>query len=245
MNSELSLIKKEANDSKIFLNLYNRSNRLVSAVFLVMSVVENNSDIKEKIKENALELIPLCVSLKEVRGAVSSNILSQIEKKILELLSFLEVAAVAGFVSQMNTSILRKEFESFLVSIAEFANGVEELEQNSLNEVLASKNESQGPTKTSMSDTKPVSQDQRGFARVIDQDLSKIKDENKGHNRKDLRKNAILEYVRNHPNVSIKEIAPNIKGCGEKTIQRELVDLVGSGLVHRVGERRWSRYTVA
>lgn len=52
----------------------------------------------------------------------------------------------------------------------------------------------------------------------------------------------ILDYIRLKGSVSIKEIASTIKGCSEKTIQRELISLIQEGLVRRVGERRWSHY---
>ncbi len=55
----------------------------------------------------------------------------------------------------------------------------------------------------------------------------------------------ILEYIRRQGSVSIKEIATTIKGCSEKTIQRELISLIQAGLVRRVGERRWSHYEPA
>ncbi len=55
----------------------------------------------------------------------------------------------------------------------------------------------------------------------------------------------ILEYIRRQKSVSIKEIATTIKGCSEKTIQRELTLLIQRGLVRRVGERRWSHYEPA
>ena len=55
----------------------------------------------------------------------------------------------------------------------------------------------------------------------------------------------ILEHLRRQKSASIKDIATVIKGCSEKTIQRELGILIEEGLVKRVGERRWSVYMVA
>ena len=57
------------------------------------------------------------------------------------------------------------------------------------------------------------------------------------------RASLILEFVRKHKNVSIKDIAKVIKGFSEKTIQRELTALIGQGLVEKRGERRWSIYS--
>ncbi len=42
--------------------------------------------------------------------------------------------------------------------------------------------------------------------------------------------------------VSIKDISAVVRGCSEKTIQRELSVLISRGVVQKVGERRWSVY---
>ena len=52
----------------------------------------------------------------------------------------------------------------------------------------------------------------------------------------------VLAIVRENKGVSIKDIAAVVKNCSEKTIQRELNELIRQGLVRRVGERRWSQY---
>jgi DeoR/GlpR family transcriptional regulator of sugar metabolism len=59
----------------------------------------------------------------------------------------------------------------------------------------------------------------------------------------------ILAFIRAKLSVSIKDICQlpdaEIKGCSEKTIQRELADLIRQGLIKKVGERRWSQYVPA
>jgi hypothetical protein len=67
-----------------------------------------------------------------------------------------------------------------------------------------------------------------------------VKDKDIGLNK---RTSLILEFVRKHKNVSIKDIAKVIKGFSEKTIQRELGTLIQQGLVEKRGERRWSIYS--
>jgi hypothetical protein len=43
----------------------------------------------------------------------------------------------------------------------------------------------------------------------------------------------------------IKDVSPLVTGCSEKTIQRELSAMVRSGILKKVGEKRWSRYSLA
>jgi len=61
---------------------------------------------------------------------------------------------------------------------------------------------------------------------------------------KDLRKKTILDFVKGKSWTSIKDIATAVHGCGEKTVQRLLVEMVEEGHLKKQGERRWSRYMV-
>jgi hypothetical protein len=56
------------------------------------------------------------------------------------------------------------------------------------------------------------------------------------------RASLIMAFVRKHTGSSIKEISKVVKGCSEKTIQRELSWLIEQGLIEKRGERRWSIY---
>ena len=60
--------------------------------------------------------------------------------------------------------------------------------------------------------------------------------------RKVSRRDQILGLFVKGVDVSIKDIATRIKGCSEKTIQRELNALVYDNKIVRIGEKRWSRY---
>ncbi|MAZ41108.1 hypothetical protein CL654_03245 [bacterium] len=63
---------------------------------------------------------------------------------------------------------------------------------------------------------------------------------------KEKRRDLILSFIKNkHEEVSIKDIfeLPELKkNYSEKTIQRELIDMVDKGVLKKKGERRWSRY---
>ncbi len=58
------------------------------------------------------------------------------------------------------------------------------------------------------------------------------------------RQQIIINELRNKGQLTVKDLAEKIKDCSEKTIQRELLSLVGSGVLRKEGERRWSRYSV-
>lgn len=58
------------------------------------------------------------------------------------------------------------------------------------------------------------------------------------------RQHAIKRIIEERDTVSIKDISEHIKDCSEKTIQRELNDMIEKGLIKREGERRWSQYSL-
>lgn len=58
------------------------------------------------------------------------------------------------------------------------------------------------------------------------------------------RRDQILALFVRGVDVSIKDIAAKIKGCSEKTIQRELNALLYDNVIERIGEKRWSRYVL-
>jgi len=63
--------------------------------------------------------------------------------------------------------------------------------------------------------------------------------------KKTSRRSLIINTIQKKGSVMIKDLTPVIKGCSEKTIQRELATLVDKGIVNKEGERRWSVYSMA
>jgi hypothetical protein len=56
------------------------------------------------------------------------------------------------------------------------------------------------------------------------------------------RRDTILSIIRTKGSVSIKDISDVVTDCSEKTIQRELMDMIKDNIVIKEGERRWSKY---
>jgi hypothetical protein len=59
------------------------------------------------------------------------------------------------------------------------------------------------------------------------------------------RRDAIMRTIRSKGQVTIKDISENINGCSEKTIQRDLQELIQHGVLVREGEKRWAVYKLA
>lgn len=239
-----------------FIDLYNRSYRLVAAVFSVCNVIDEDRELKTKIKNLSLDLISISVNLKDINFSDARKLVGEVEKKSLLLMSMLDIASISGLISSMNGDILREEFKLFISDLRKFLSKFE-IEKNisvkgifelpvsidSTNEMtfqdlkkMIEMEYTKTKESTSESYTGSFGQTRNG---------SKVVEKNgNGHKRKDTRKNTILEFIKGHNNVNIKDIVPNIVGCSEKTIQRELIGLINEGKIKKEGERRWSRYSI-
>lgn len=239
-----------------FIDLYNRSYRLVAAVFSVCNVMEEDQELKTKIKNLSLDLISISVNLKDINFSDARKLVGEVEKKSLLLMSMLDIASISLLISPMNGDILREEFKLFISELRKFL-GKFEIEKN-----LSVKNIFELPVAISsvsdvtLEDLKKMLEIEHaktkesaleGYTTNSGQvkNGSRVVEKNgNGHKRKDTRKSTILEFIKGHNNVNIKDIVPNIVGCSEKTIQRELIGLINEGKIKKEGERRWSRYSV-
>lgn len=59
-----------------------------------------------------------------------------------------------------------------------------------------------------------------------------------------VRQQHIIDFIKGHPASTISDIIAVVTGYSEKTVQRELINLIGQNVLRREGERRWSRYSV-
>src|SRR3989344_4892971 len=63
--------------------------------------------------------------------------------------------------------------------------------------------------------------------------------------KKNSRQGTIITILKRKKEIMIKDISSIISGYSEKTIQRELMTMVKTGILKKVGEKRWSRYSLA
>jgi hypothetical protein len=56
------------------------------------------------------------------------------------------------------------------------------------------------------------------------------------------RRESVVSLLSKDSAMSIKDLSFKIKGCSEKTIQRELNALLDEKKIKRLGEKRWSKY---
>jgi len=231
-----------------FMAIYNKSHRLAAAIFMVSNIMDQDGELKTKIKNLSLELVSMAINLKDIDFLGARKLMTDIEKKSLELMSMMDIASVSGLISRMNGNILKEEFQSFISELGKFMERFENNKNVSVKSIFA---ESSIPniggnleklgTANSITADKIYEDNQKN---VMESNSGNGMKNGNGHKRKDLRRNTILDFIKGHNVVSIKDISANITGCSEKTIQRELVSLINEAKIRKTGERRWSKYSV-
>lgn len=231
-----------------FMSIYNRSYRLAAAVFMISNIIDQDGELRTKIKNLSLNLVSVSVNLKDTNFLDATKLVKDLEKNSLELMSILDIASVAGLISKMNAGILREEFQSFISELTKFSESFEASKDLSVKGVfigvpsITVDNVLRGANIKDGENTKDNLKTDQKY--MINNFKNNGEKNGNGHKRKELRKNMVLDFIKGHSNASIKDIVPNIVGCSEKTIQREIVSLIDQGKIKKMGERRWSRYSV-
>lgn len=262
-------------------NTSKKCERLATAIYLVTNFLSDTEPMKFRLRALSLELVRDASFAKNGSQAVESNVLESLRANILETLSLLELAFIAGLVSEMNFTILKREYASLRDTI-EIKKASRESRTDSIlgdnffrvsepavvpnskfmnQQVHASgaipyppqihKGHSIGQTTTTMSDrnTKgqmvPKKEERVNFGpKVGTQYTPSATPRAITDIAKESRRTRILKLVKDNREVTIKDIATHFADLSEKTIQRELVSLVDSGVLKKFGERRWSRYAL-
>ena len=143
-----------------------------------------------------------------------------------EMLSLFSMAKTVGLVSEMNYNILINEL-SKLVQEAE-----KPLDLTFLRETIT--------------DERSLPQPQR-TGHIKDNTLDKpvLKEFGVVSVKKNSRQSIIIGILKRKKEIMIKDVSSLINGCSEKTIQRELSTMVQTGILKKIGEKRWSRYSLA
>lgn len=219
--------------------LYKKTEKLVSALYLLSGFISDREPIKWLIRESAGSLLSVSLSLSDRTVAKQVLIHFDFVSTGLKLLSFLEVSYSAGIISEMNFNILKQELGGLLqvveseeknsdskgVIFPEHFFAVSELPQGLPGLI----DKGQNIMSDRLSFKKPAETVRTGDTKQKD---------------KTNRQEIILSLLKKNPELGIKDFTSSIKDCSEKTIQRELATLVYKGQIKKEGEKRWSRYSL-
>jgi DNA-binding transcriptional ArsR family regulator len=248
--------------------IFKKTEKITSALYLISSLLKDTEPIKWELREKGINLLLSTIAANNSEPIDKNAVIQSFFTDSLETLSLLNVAFLSGLISDMNHAVIVRELEA-VVSLLK----TKVFEGAAKAGYILS--DSFFRTDQSLSRTTDVPRvDARTDVRqdlrpITDTPHSNQKNTLKAEystdkgqkekppvsrergvkvavkDKKDGRKAAIIGLLKKKSHLTIKDFSEAIRGCSEKTIQRELLDLVAKGVVEKEGERRWSRYSLA
>jgi hypothetical protein len=267
--SQVSPVEVFAQD-QFGLYVFKKTEKLTTALYMVTNLLKDSEPLKWAMRDIALDLIGDGLSFAGALRGDRELAGRQLSEAVIRVLSLLEVAVRSQIMSEMNYALIRREFEALsndvraqsgtapsnlilsetFFSVPRTYELPRSLEQSARTEAPSTpadkKPAEQYKGHTSESSTKhspaaahqgePVSKAVTPERKQAGLSAPRIKDKN--------RQELIVATLKKYKNrkLSIKDFAQVIVGCSEKTIQRELLELVEKGVLKKEGERRWSTY---
>jgi hypothetical protein len=219
--------------------IYKKAERLAKALHLIAPAFSESVSLRNRIDAIAIGLIDAAI----LSSGVARTALS---RELLTLSSVLSVAQAGGLLSSMNVELITREAHILLQEVAGYEEPRLFLDEaptlSSIAKIALKKDSLHAGNATASRQRvpRPAVQKMAASNKRHQKDISgapvgAIKD----------RREAVMSVIRNKGSVSIKDISTLIRGVSEKTIQRELISLIETGVVEKRGERRWSTYSLA
>lgn len=225
-----------------------KTEKLVTALYMVTDCMEKDDALKEKLRLLGVQLLSNTYQLTLIwpdLGSKGDKIRSSLNF-VYEILSFIEIANTMGYISDMNCSILKKEFnlltdeftlhlpkeKSFSFDLDEKMFEIPKEESKTEKLSFINKNSTKRTNNMSFINNKTNSDVLYNVSFI---DHKKIKSD---------RMEKVVSIVKEKGEVAIKDISLAFPECSEKTIQRELNDLIEKGQIQKIGDKRWSRYSL-
>ena len=233
-----------------------RAQKIVAALYLLTNHIDIENPIRTEIRTSATLML---------KSVLFDSKIDDLKNTIL---SFLSVAVLTKEVSTDNAAIIEGQLQNLKVTYGQVSEPVlSHLFIHEKERVLAESKETkenktssflkptEATSRLSLNETAQIS-NTRDMAPVqkpkqletsnqaiqrqtVDPQVANKKDEKKA------RRVRVLEHLSKTELKTIKDVSKFFNDCSEKTIQRELNDLVEERAIVRVGDRRWSTYKLA
>ncbi len=245
-------------DLSYFLNeLFEKTKRVFRALYYVTRNLNTNESIRVHLRESAhilFSLIQEDIKTKESYTFPHQKHIKDLLEKIHLYLLVLKDEEVINlhhyqlFERELfDISFLYEKVHSLLLEKREmeeeFLNRLDGIFDSSF---FALNNNKEEQGKSTFSIKKDIKKkEEKNISQTQKKELSKKKKEkliSERILRKEERKKKIIQYLREHESATLPELFQLIGGGSQKTIQRDINELIQDGILLREGSRRWSRY---
>ena len=216
-----------------------RIQKLTSALYRVTDLLSDKEPLKWTLRDKALSLYDDLVSVKNTKD--KDGLLDNSLKSFAQIVASLELVSAGVCVSNLNFEILKREYlflknfiEGKKTDIAYDSKILLELSSLEKIENWTSKGKPNFPSGQGQSTFERLSASKNlpEKSQIIVQEIDP-----------QTRKGKILNFLKNGPAKSVNEIAVIFNGeTSEKSIQRDLLDLVKIGKISAIGDKRWRKY---
>ena len=219
-------------DKSFIQKVYKRTERVCNGVFYILDKIvkkdtENNNEIIGHIRSLIPDILKDASELLLEDAVSVKRKLAPFEQRLMYLMSLLTIATTAEYIQASYAGLLALEIEAIFSELATI--------RTKNREVKTIKQSISRRLRTEVSSTYDggtTNIELRGEAQPYAQLRTEAPE----------RKDRIRTILEEKGQISIKDISDIIKDVSEKSIQRDLNDLIESGTVVRIGERRWSTY---
>jgi len=223
--------------------VFKKTEKIIAAIYLVTNLISDIEPIKFDIRKVGLSLMSDTVALKKIPSVQAKQNISTLILSVSEIISLLKIAHISNHVSAMNHAILQRELTLLLSSL-------ESMHHENINSegLVLAQDFFDVPLAAALIDRRQqsfVSNVPKGQYRTSINLKDNQSAEPQKDGIKDSRRESMLRLLKAGKPMGIKDFAKEIKGCSEKTLQRELLSMVESGVLKKTGERRWSLYSIA
>lgn len=246
---------------KNFVFVHQKLEKLGAAIYMITNLFDADEPLKWSLRNLSTDLLHINISLQSDVPKNTEEAERHMKEVILEIVSLLDIALFAGLVSSMNVSIMKREFQHVLQTIHKITQGkgragydlgedffIAPVPENQTDEISHQiRYETRGIKDNSF--VLKESFEPAQIHKTVSQDSLHEKSEklrvfSPVAVKKNKRQSLIIALLKRKKEVMIKDVTEVIRDCSEKTIQRELLNLVEQGVLSKVGERRWTKYSL-
>lgn len=230
MEQDKSLIETNQEDTLLnninyFKYIFKKTEKISCAVFYILRNQTNNvseDTLTTDLKKSAKSLLDISLlSLRATQREIPKTT-GDLRFEVLSFESSLRLAHAGGVITNETLAVFLNETDTVLRTLKQYSD-----DSNDQARINTGTGRVYSMSKSARIEGK------RDQSRSISTSEPKLP-----------RKDRILTVLKDKTEASIKDITEIVTDCSEKTIQRDLNELIKDSIVKREGERRWSKYSL-